>query len=42
MYDFQIILLEETIGSKLLDMGLGGDILDLTTKTKATIENQME
>ena len=31
-----IKLLEETIGSKLLDMGLGNDFLDLTSKAKAT------
>ena len=31
-----IKLLEENTGGKLLDIGLGDDILDLTPKTKST------
>ena len=32
--------LEENIGSKLLDISLGNDILDLTPKEKAKIKNK--
>ena len=35
-----IKLLEENIGSKLLDIGLGDDFLDLTPKAKAKLNKR--